>query len=209
MTTFLNLRNAVVADLRRSDLTTEVNAAINAAVTDYAATRFWFNDTRTITFSTVAGQEFYGAADLASIPRIVKIDSIVVTDGGTRYPTTRTSNDEIEELADVTANSSRPWLYAYIDSDIRFYPIPNAAYPVRVTGFVRPVALSSDADTNGFTENAFDLIRYSAARRVFASPVRNMEQAGAMGALEREQLARLKDETALRLGSGAVAPMCY
>lgn len=206
MPTFKDLQNAVQSDLRRSDLAEETATAINAAIRDYAAQRFWFNDTRKITFSTVTGQEFYEKLANPALPNLVRIDSLIVSDGIGSYPAERVNNDDIETMM---SQQGWPSYYAYVDSSIRLFPVPSRVYQIRVTGYARPDPLTHDTDTNNFTENAFDLIRYAAARRVFTSPVRNADQAGAMAMLEQEQLSRMRSETVLRLGSGQIVPTSF
>ena len=206
MATFKQLQDEVQSDLRRSDLETETSKAINAAIRDYASQRFWFNDTRKITFQTVAGQEFYDSLSNPIIPVLVKIDTLTVSDGISVCPLEREENDNLEV---VSFEQGFPSFYSYIDLSIRLIPVPLAVYQVRGTGFARPGDLLNETDTNNFTENASDLIRYSAARRVFTSPVRNADQAGAMAFLEKEQLTRLRSETVLRLGSGTIVPTVF
>lgn len=207
MPTFKDLQNAVQSDLRRSDLAAETASAINSAIRDYAAQRFWFNDTRTITFQTVAGQEFYErATSRHALSNLVRIDNLIVSDGIGSCPAERVDNDDIETMI---SQQGWPSYYAYVDSSIRLFPVPSQVYQIRVTGYARPDPLNNDTDTNDFTENAFDLIRYASARRVFTSPVRNADQAGAMAMLEQEQLSRLRAETILRLGSGTIVPTVF
>ena len=56
--TILSVMQARIADdLARPDITNQIADAINDAIAHYQSTRFYFTETRTASFSTVAGQE--------------------------------------------------------------------------------------------------------------------------------------------------------
>ena len=53
MATYGDIKTRVAGNLVRTDLGTEIGQAINDAINEYASTRFWFNETRSVTFNTV------------------------------------------------------------------------------------------------------------------------------------------------------------
>lgn len=206
MTNFITLKSDVAVALVRTDLTSTIEKEINAAIKDYSKTRFWFNETRSETFTTVIDQEFYGAAANPDIPNMVRIDDVFVYQNNTPSRLTRRDNSELEWLSSSIVSSGLPIDYCFIEKQIRIYPRPNAAYPMRVTGFVIPPNLVADADTNVFTENAFDLIKFSTLRRVLRFPMRNFEAAAEAAADEQRHLSLLKQETILRASYTRIEP---
>lgn len=204
MTTFASLRSAVAGDLVRSDLSTQIGTEINNAIRENSRRRFWFNQSRTLTFNTVSAQEFYGSADSASIPYICEVDSIILTDGANRYPLCQVDNDKMEFMDSPSTADNRPSHWAYVYPELRLWPTPNAAYAIRITGLVAPVDLSADTDNNVFTVNAFDLIRHSARRRVQANILRDTEGAMISAEAERAALNSLLMQSTLLMGRGQI-----
>src|SRR6266498_3817396 len=99
MASYLDLQNRIASDLTRDDLASQTKSAILDAVKHYETSRFFFNTTRSKTFSTVIGQDTYGAADLAEIPNIIRIDTLFLRDSVSIYPLDRYEPDEFEFLA--------------------------------------------------------------------------------------------------------------
>src|SRR5690606_8798839 len=86
MTTLAIMKARIANELgQRTDLDSEIATAINAAIAAYQATRFHFNEGRTVTFTTVAGQEFYDADDAANLAKLWTIDYMVYYVGDTPY----------------------------------------------------------------------------------------------------------------------------
>jgi hypothetical protein len=124
MGTYLDLQTAIASDLTRSDLTTQVKSAIIDAVRHYETSRFYFNVTRSMTFSTVIGQAAYGTTDLAQIPYIIGIDTLFLTDSGRPFELEKYEADEFEWLQSTSTGNGRPCAYTYIDSQILLWPTP-------------------------------------------------------------------------------------
>lgn len=209
MTTFLALKNAVADDLARSDLTIQIGTEINQAIREYARHRFFFNKSRTLSFSTNAGQETYGASANPSIPYLTIIDRVMLTDGSIRYPLMHVDTDAVEDAQKPSDANNRPYWWAWLYPEIRLHPIPDAVYALRVTGLVRPVDLSADGDNNVFTSEAFDLIRHSAKRRVLANSIQDFEAAAAVKMIEDAALDTLMRQTALIENQGAIRGTCF
>jgi hypothetical protein len=204
MTTFATLRNAVADDLERSDLATQIGTEINNAIREHSRRRLWFNQSRSLTFSTVAAQEFYGSADNASLPRLTEIDRIILTDGANRYQVIQVDNDTMELMDTPTMADNRPSHWAWVYPEMRLWPTPNAVYSVRVTGLIAPADLSGDTDSNIFTVNAFDLIRHSARRRVMANTLKDIDGATIAAEAERSALSSLNMQSVLLMGRGTI-----
>ena len=206
MATYGGIIAQVANDLARSNINAEIGDEINAAVRDYDTKRVWFNETRDLTFSTVAAQDFYTVTDNANIPNLIRIDGMFSTLG--------TSDKWIVEPMDAVQmermsppnDRSRPAWYAYFGQTIRLWPIPDTVYTIRVLGWYRLAELANDSDTNIWTEHAASLLRLSAKRRVLANVIQDYEGAAAVQQLEDEAWRAIDRETILRRGAGLVTP---
>ena len=202
MTTYVTMRNRILDEMVNESLTTaQVNAAINSAIAHYQRERFYFNESRAETFSTVASQEFYGSAANTNIPNLSRIDRLVATVNGTRYPLTLQPWELLEEKSSTTTATGQPDEYCYYAQQIRLYPIPDAVYTVRISGLIRTAALSADGDTNAWLTDAEELIRARAKWDLAVNVIYAPEIASAADDLGGAALRVLNAETVRRLSS--------
>src|ERR1700675_4118268 len=129
--TLQDLQNRIAADLTRDDLTGDyltspIANAVGDTIRFYARERFWFNQTRTQTFSTVPGQNTYTATDLSIIPNIIRIDALYLPQNQSIYPLDRFEPDDFEVISSSMTGVGRPTGYTYSDQTILLWPIPNA-----------------------------------------------------------------------------------
>lgn len=141
--------------------------AIQAAIAKWEREPFYFNDFRLEPlaggpFNTVRGQEFYGAVDYAPLATLACIKSVRVLVGNNRYPLNERDSNYLNDISVNPVNTGQPVDYSYDAQQMRMYPIPNAAYPVGLTGTLRLSTLANDTDANAWTQDAFDLIRSEA-----------------------------------------------
>jgi hypothetical protein len=180
--TYLDLQRVIADELAdRTDLLGEladtnlaaspIKRAIQSAIAKWEREPFYFNEEYTQPlFTTVAGQELYTSTDaaaLASSPDIWLLHALV---SANRYTLTRRDWAYIEDMSPNANLRGQPTEWAYLGNQIRLYPIPDAAYPVRATRTTRFAALMNDADSNVWTTEAFDLIR-SEAKAILARDV--------------------------------------
>jgi hypothetical protein len=206
MATLSDMRSRIADDLDRSDLSTQIDKAINRAIEHYERQRFWFNE-KIATFNTVANQKNYGSAD--GIPTdLAEIDYVEVTVSGKEYKLTPRTYPYIRELIgyDMTG---QPYDYCYYQENFYFYLIPNAVYTITVSYQQKYTALSADADTNDFTTDAEDLIEARARKWLYARVIKDQEQAQIADLEEREALAALREKTDKLIGTGFVRPTCF
>lgn len=202
MATYLDLQNRIAADLTRDDLTSQIKSAIGDAVKHYETSRFWFNTTRSKTFQTVAGQAVYGAAALAEIPNIVRIDHLFLPLAGTVYDLTRQEPDEFEWLASTYLG--KPTDYTYVDNTILLWPTPVTAYTMRPHMHYRLAALSADADTNAWCNEAEQLIRCHAKLLLYANVLEDTDGMARMQSEIEAFKSRLDYETSARTATGRI-----
>lgn len=207
MSTLGTLKAEIADDIARSDLTTQIASAISSAIDHYKSRRFYFNETRSVTFNTVAGQSTYDVGDNVNIPLFAKLDDVFLTDtGGTVSCLDREQEPaSMEELLDSSAASGEPYLYGYYEESFRFYPIPDAAYTIRPVGVIEKAAPVNDAETdNVWMTKAYELIRCRAKVYLYGHVIRDAEEAATAGAAEQAALSALRDRGASKIGSGQI-----
>ena len=202
MTTYVTMRSRISDELVNESLTTaQINAAIQSAIAHYQRKRFYFNESRAETFSTVASQEFYGTADNANIPNLSLIDKLTMTASGTRFKLTPRSWEWIDERSSTTTAIGQPTDYCYYAQQIRLYSIPDAVYTVRISGLVRFAALSADGDSNAWMTDGEALIRGRAKWDIGTNVIYSDEIAAKGSELEMSSLRALEAENTRRLSS--------
>jgi hypothetical protein len=206
MANFGELKAQIASDLRRSNLTSEIATAVLDAIRDHDTERFWFNETATYSLSTVAGTDTYTLAAQAPIQEFIKIDRVKVQVGNTWYDLDEETWDEMDQLY-ATPTFGQPFRWAFQGADqFRIYPTPQAVYSLQIFGHYRMVPLVNDGDTNDWTSRAQNLIRYTALKRLFAYPIRDMQQQQSADASGMRELEYLRRETERRARSGEMAP---
>lgn len=169
----LGNRTDLLSPLSGSGLTlSPIQNAIQSAIAIWEREPFYFNELYDQSlFNTVAGQEFYTSADaaiIATAPNIVKLRVLI---NSNRYTLTPRTWQYLEDVSvNPSVQSEFPVDWAYFAETIRLYPIPDQAIPVTGTISTRFTNLSADADSNAWTEDAFDLIR-SQAKLIIANEV--------------------------------------
>lgn len=214
----LGNRTDLLSPLSDSNLSlSPIQNAIQSAVSKWEREPFYFLETYdhdTPLFTTVAGREFYTAADDPDIATSPYITTLHVLLSAIRCPITKRSWQYIEDQSTNPAARGQPYDWAYFAQQIRLYPIPDGAYPIRATRTARITELSADGDTNVWTTAAYDLIR-SEAKLILARDTLHDPQLASecevaiygnpMNPQDRGFLSVLKAETARR-GRSRVRP---
>lgn len=195
MASYLEMQTRIADELANDgDITTaQIKNAIQSTISDYLGEQFWFNEA-VATFSTVANQELYTSSDLAAIPSMIRILS-VRTNNANAYNgyINGITNDQIEDIQDGSIIGT-PNYYARFANKIRFYPIPDAAYTVKISYIATLATLSADSDTNAWTEDAEEVIRQGAKKRLAADILHSDEIATRCAAMEKAALDGLRAE---------------
>ena len=194
MPTYGDIQLQVANDLRRSNLGPEIAQAILDAIADHDSERFYFNETEIYKFTTVSNQDTYIIAAQPPIQEFMKIDMVRSQVGNTWFTLERRTPDDME--IDYSApTSGQPVEWSIHGNEMRLFPMPDRAYPVRVFGHYRITPLVNANDSNPWTNAARNLIRYSALKRLFAYPIRDMQQSQAAEAREVQEVEYLRRET--------------
>ena len=207
MTTLAIMKARIADELARDDLTSQIGTAITTAIEAYQRTRFAFNESRDITFATVADQEFYGPAANPLIPNLYRIDFANILIGNTVCDLVRRRHQVLEDLSNNATAKGQPFNYAYYDKQIRLYPVPTSStWTVRIAAHVKLPAPATDAETgNAWMTDAERLIRARAKQELFAHVLYDLEKAGVMNQAAQDALDELKGEAALQAGLGLIA----
>ena len=150
----------------------DVIAALNAALDFWKNKRFWFNETvdTAVTFTV-------DTAAIGDMPTDLlyplQRGGIVLNYQSRRYELTKVSA-EIYDMMNAEV-SARPMYYTYRSGAYEVYPYPDQAY----TGVVRYIkdytALADDTDTNDFTDNAPWLLIYDASSRIAGDRLQDLD----------------------------------
>ena len=71
-----HMKERIADELMRADLETQIELAISEAIRHHQTKRYYFNETRDITFQTVIGQKEYTYLDNTIIPFLYDVDDL-------------------------------------------------------------------------------------------------------------------------------------
>ena len=214
--TFGDLKAQVASDLRRSNLTAEIARAVLDAINDHDTERFWFNDTApsayTLTVSPGGGQGTTGDGNVAAgdiyllapqgpVQEFIRIDRVRAQIPVVWYTVKATDWLTIENFYSTLSNGQPSW-WAFQQNYLRIYPLPSQDYNLRIFGQYRVPPLVNDTDQNVWTTEGFNLIRYTALKRLYSYPIRDMEQVANAEQAGMRALDYLRRETDRRARGG-------
>jgi hypothetical protein len=204
------MKSRIADELARGDLTTQIANAINDAIGFYQNERFAFNESRDITFNTVAGQEFYGTADNAAIPTMFSFDYLILYLGAIPWPVKRRTPFEVEILNNNGLVTGQPYNFAWYNKQIRLGPVPSGVFTMRVAGRVTYAAPTDDNDTsNPWMNDAEKLIRSRAKYELALNILRDTDLAQIQAAQTTEAFEQLKGLANRLTGTGEIAPTLF
>ncbi|MFA6031817.1 MAG: hypothetical protein WC889_02820 [Myxococcota bacterium] len=195
--TFGAIKSRIADELVRPDLASQIALAVNDAIGEAANTRFWFNEVRGLTFSTVDGQGFY---DSEAIGQLSRIDALWIISNGQRRNMDLVNSNAIESWLEGQATlTGEPFAYARQANGLLLWMVPNAVYPVYIDGVTRFAALSADADTNPYIEDGERYIRALTKANILEDVVRDFEEADRQWAKADREKGILMAGTSTRL----------
>jgi hypothetical protein len=195
MATLTQLYARIILDTNRDDMGVggELEQAKIDAVADaietHASELYWFNRA-TGTAATVAGTA------TVTLPAGMRI-ALVVTWRGKALR--KVPLDKIQKAENGTAPvSGPPCLWAEDGAAIHLWPIPDAAYPLALSGIAD---LGVPAGSNAWTVEGYRLILAEAKKILFRGPLRDPEGMQLAADAAREALTALRRETGRRGGA--------
>lgn len=203
MATLADLQASIIRDLARSDtsITDIVTFDIISAIREYESQRFYFNERSlsiTLSATNTYALSLWVATD-ATLADIIEIDqmSVLINSGTRRYMLKPIGFNQIRDEIDTqpAQPTGNPTYYALWSQSIKLDSYPATAITGTIDCHVRLKELATGSDTNAWTNDAFELIRFAAQKRLqgvrFANPM--AAQAAAEG--ERIHLAALRRKT--------------
>ena len=224
MPTFGDLQALIANDLRRSNLTAEIANAIPDAIRDHETERFWFNETfptpYTITVAPNGGVGGSGqpgsaapqgdvyflgpqtfTAPQSNFQEFIKIDMVRAQIPVVWYTVKSTDWTSIEFFYSTLSKGQPSW-WAFRDHYLRIYPLPSQSYSLRIFGHYRAPPLVNLTDSNIWTNQGRNLIRYTVLKRLFSYPIRDAEQVANADQAGERALEYLRKETDRRARQG-------
>lgn len=199
MTTLAIMKDRIAREIRRSNIAAQIAEAINSAIDCYDADRFWFNESRSTTFVTTALKEFYTAADVPGLGLLTKIDFVYLYVNNTPFELIQSSQIRLESASQNGTMSGQPGEFGWYDETLRLYPIPDAAWTVRVGMVAERPAPATDSETgNVWMVEAERLIRARAKLELARHVLRDQALTADMSAATADAFADLKIMTARR-----------
>lgn len=218
MTTLSTMRSRVASELRRTNINTQIDAAIRTAIDAYVFERFWWNESRETTFNTVSGQWQYDEGDVPDLANILRWDYVLAEIGDSIYTLMPSSPQEIDTENSDGDFTGQPLTWAWYNSQFLIYPVPNDAFPIRIGGLIAKPAPASDAETgNPWMTHAEKLIRCRAKYELYSQVLMDPVQA-AMFSPDNDTgptakaLQELRTRTAWLTNQGGaftITPTCF
>lgn len=195
----------IQSDTERSSTAdvTAMRSKIAAAVRHYQPRRFFFNESRSVTFNTVADTDTYRfGTDIGT--EFYRLDGVFITIGTDDVrELDRRAYTDIEVLADTDTTTGEPTDYAYVDRSLRFWRNPDAVYSVLLTGHVKLAAPGSDDEaSNPWMVDAYDLIMSRAKAELYAHRWEDPNNASIMRQAEDSALRSLLSATLDKVSTG-------
>lgn len=207
------MKARIADEMARADLTSQIGLAITDAIRYYQNERFAFNESRDITFNTVAGTDFYGASANADIPLMFAFDYLILYIGGVPFELHRKPPIEVELFNQNGLVRGQPTRYAFYNRQIRVGPVPDAVYLLRIAGQITYAAPASDVEVgNPWMIDAEKLIRSRAKQEIMIHVEKRDAQDPALIEMKAEAddaFDNLKGLTNRLTGTGRVKPMAF
>ena len=206
MSTLATLKADIAEDLDRTDLTSAIASEINNAIRFYQPRKFYFNESRGKTITTVADQTWYTSSDDADIGLIKQIDGVIIETSTYDRRLDWLDPQALEVSTDANSASQEPDYWTYYNQQIGFYPVPDGAYTMRLFGTFSVAAPASDGEAdNPWMTEAYDLIRHRVLSKLYLLKIKELEIAAVLRSVEEEELKRIVQETGRRQSTGKVA----
>lgn len=197
------ISDRIADELVRPDLrASHIPLAVNDAIKEAASNRFWFNEVRGLTFSTVAGQDFYTDTYIANLS---KIDVLWLLMNGQRWNMAVTNAHSIECWKEGQTNlTGEPYAYARYANGIYLWMPPREVWAAYYDGVTRFAPLVVDADDNAYLTEGERYIRALAKANILENVVRDFDQADRQWQVAERERRTLSIETANRISTNTL-----
>jgi len=207
MTTRSDIETEIADDLARTDLTSQITAAVNTAIRSYRFERLGFNEAYKVTATLSTSAEVMTLASISV--RFRKLDRLrIVRAAGDYLDLYHRDYDWIMSRQDVRV-VCQPAEYAVYNNAIHFDSMADQDYTIYLDGIKElgnASASYSAGDTSAWFNDGRELIRHRAKRELYANVLKDMELAAAAGAAEKEAHRIIKAELGEQISTGFIRP---
>ena len=203
MATLADLRARIADDLDRSDLSSQIEAAVRDAVEHYEAERFAFNEVVNATATFSSGVDSIPLSSLAVA--FTRIDRIRIDDGGSGLVDLVPRDYAWLMAAQDAGAVARPLEYCIYAERIQLDSRPDRNYPAILDGVRRISTASAATGSSAWFNDGRRLVRARAKAELYAHIIKEFPQAQAMAAVEQREYRALKQKLNTR-NSGRVRP---
>jgi hypothetical protein len=193
MSTFTEIRDDILTELDRPDLSAVASSNLRLAIQHYQREHFWFNED--ISTSALATNTEYVSLTANYVMHV----SCAIRFSGQYKPLVYINHHRHE--AEHTTTTGEPRQYSVFSNRLRVQPISDASYEFQLF-FVKSLPVLTAAGSNAWTVEGEDLIKYRAERVITATVLQDFTWAQAFRELEAEALERMRVETAMKTGLG-------
>ena len=188
MTTYADVQTRIATDfLNRTDLTPQIQNAIQATIRLHQRQRFWFLETSTALVAVPSVET------IALPSNFLFMQELQVVQDSASIRLVPNAFDMIRWL-NINNTVGLPTRYCLYGSNIHFANIPDSAYPIPCWYLKQLPALSAGTDTNDWLSAASDLVTYGATKLVYQTVIRNMSAGAVFAQLEATHLLELQRE---------------
>ena len=178
------MKARIASELGRSNLTSDIAAAITTAISEYQKERFRFSDVipdAPPQFNTAANKWIYTSADNANIGSLLKIDYVLILIGTTNIPLIKSTPEQIKIYNQQQTMRGQPSWYAYEGNELLLAAIPTQIYQIELGLFRRVDGPATDGEANNpWMTDGERLIRSRAKYEIAVHVTRNPTMAAAM-----------------------------
>lgn len=205
MSTLTIMKARIASELRRSNLSTQIAAAISTAIVAYETEFGAKMQSRSLTVTTVAGTERY----TSGLSSLLRIDWVKGQVGDHVFSLDFMSQEEMESASTNGTSTGQPGHWTWFAESLQLYPVPDAVYTVRIGGLVAVAEPTTDSEASNAWMTVYErLIRCRAkwelATHVLRDPVLKADMAEATQEAKNQFIRRANNKTR---GSGRVVPM--
>ena len=200
------MKARIASELRRSNISTQIAAAITTAIDAYETEFGAKMESRSITTTTVANQEFY----TSGLSTLLRIDYVTLLVGNTVFGLNWMSHPDMELASTNGTSTGQPSWWTWHAEQLRLYPVPaEAGWTVRIGGLVQVAAPATDGESGNSWMTLYErLIRCRAKWELATHVIRDQQlksdMAEATEEARRQFIRRANNKTR---GSGRVVPM--
>ena len=202
------MQSRIADELVRTDLTSQIQNAIQSAISFYSTRRFQFNEGKAVR-NTAASDEYVG------LPTdFLGLDTLGITINSRYYQLIQRTHDYLDEINwSAGTYTGAPTAFSLYEENLRLYPIPDDTYELTITYLKDLSDLSASADTNAWMTTGEELIRMHAKVDLLENVIRGpeaLQEAGRMRLREQEVLQQMDRSATTYRSTGRIRPsVCY